>query len=277
MQFHELFDNAELKKQDSNDELLPQMSSDDWINQLQMFDLPQFFTNYNSDTPDSVYSPPQDQVVADFTDGNVNANNGANVIGEPTPAEINAVIQQHVIKENQYPVPGPVKRSRAKSNSPINQPATKSAVSLTREQLLSFSSEDMDNFEKSITATRALTPAERKEMKRQRRLIKNRESAHLSRRRKKDRVDELEHIVGGLTTVNNTLNAKLQNLEAESTTLKAEVSQLIGVIRDSPILSGLLRNVTSVLVFYAMQASEAQKLASTPTPLQQTHNSIEAC
>jgi len=106
-------------------------------------------------------------------------------------------------------------------------------------------------------------------------LIKNRESAQLSRRRKKDRVEELEHVVGELTGINNDINVILRDLEAENTILTAEVSQLIGVIRDSPILSGLLRNVTSILVYSALRASKAQKLF--PSAPIQAHNSIEAC
>jgi predicted nucleic acid-binding Zn-ribbon protein len=135
----------------------------------------------------------------------------------------------------------------------------------------------LDAFEKKITSVRSLTSAERKEMKRQRRLIKNRESAQQSRRRKKDRVDELETIVEDLNGINKTLNTKLSDLEAESTILKAEVSQLVGVIRDSPALSDLLRNVTSMLIFYALQASKAQKLALSPVLPLHSHNSIEAC
>jgi len=254
------------------DELLPNISADDWINQLQVLDLPQFFTNGDELDKSSKYysiSSP-DQVVADNSNDRIELS--------PSPSEISAIIQQQVTKEIQHHIAGPIKHVRTKiETSPTTTTPTISSVTLSREQLLSFTSDDLDAFEKKITSVRSLTSAERKEMKRQRRLIKNRESAQQSRRRKKDRVDELETIVEDLNGINKTLNTKLSDLEAESTILKAEVSQLVGVIRDSPALSDLLRNVTSMLIFYALQASKAQKLALSPVLPLHSHNSIEAC
>jgi len=294
MEDHTLFSNylgeIEMKK-DISPQFMPQISTqDDWLNNLQMFDLPQFFIgeeNENSDYLLHSSSISSDQVVADTTYKNI-SNINSNYPN--TNANTNSTIDQKlslslsvplpVSQDAQHPAPGPVRQTphfaQVHNNLSSEKPSNVvCSVTLTREQLLSFTSEDMDDFEKSITATRPLTPAERKEMKRQRRLIKNRESAQLSRRRKKDHVGELEQIVGKLDTINKDITEKLQELESENVILKAEVSQLIGVIRDSPILSGLMSNVASMLVFYALQMSEAKKLPV----LQNTHvqRPIEAC
>jgi len=67
----------------------------------------------------------------------------------------------------------PKKRQRkSKSDNKYDNSVGSTAVSLTREQLLDFSSEDLDKFVQKIAAKRSLTPEEEKEVKRQRRLIK---------------------------------------------------------------------------------------------------------
>lgn len=84
------------------------------------------------------------------------------------------------------------------------------------------------------------------------RLIKNRESAQQSRKRKKDKVGDLETQVSQLESVNEERKAKLEEVQAEHVILKAEVSQLVSVIKDSPALSSLLMNVASwVFIFYS--------------------------
>jgi len=56
----------------------------------------------------------------------------------------------------------------------------------------------------------AMVPEEDRQMKRQRRLIKNRESAQLSRLRKKMYIDDLEKKVNALTQDNETLTKKVR-------------------------------------------------------------------
>lgn len=62
--------------------------------------------------------------------------------------------------------------------------------------------------------------------KRQRRLIKNRESAHLSRQRKKTHVEELACQVTELTAEKAALVQKVADLQAELTKVKSELSEL---------------------------------------------------
>jgi hypothetical protein len=66
------------------------------------------------------------------------------------------------------------------------------SITLTRDVLLTISSEEFDVLVNTIGASRRLSEAENKEVRRQKRLIKNRESAALSRNRKKQALETLE-------------------------------------------------------------------------------------
>eukprot|EP01098_Paradermamoeba_levis_P001909 TRINITY_DN1219_c0_g1_i1.p1 TRINITY_DN1219_c0_g1~~TRINITY_DN1219_c0_g1_i1.p1 ORF type:complete len:317 (-),score=56.49 TRINITY_DN1219_c0_g1_i1:273-1223(-) len=99
----------------------------------------------------------------------------------------------------------------------------KTAVSLPRDQLLKFSSEDLEKFVNSVLATRSLTYEEKKEVSRQRRLIKNRESALASRIRKKSYVDELEKQVSDLKQEKSQLQSQLSQLEMRCRQLQQKV------------------------------------------------------
>lgn len=87
------------------------------------------------------------------------------------------------------------------------------------------------------------------------RLIKNRESAQQSRKRKKDKVGDLEVQVAQLKEINEEKMAKLDELQAEHVILKAEVKQLVSVIKESPALSHLLMNVTSWVCTFSFTPS----------------------
>jgi len=86
-----------------------------------------------------------------------------------------------------------------------------------------------------VTDTRELTQNEKNELKRQRRLIKNRESAQASRQRKKSRVDELERKVNDLANENSVLKENISALSTENAQLKSEVGFLQAVVNKSGI------------------------------------------
>jgi hypothetical protein len=249
---------------------VPSSFQDDWMNQLPMLDLPQFFTSADLDLTrsDNHVMPSISDFVSRDKNNNSTSINNSIQFGQPLlnadllqTEELDSSVKSTLKRTQQHRAPGPSRRQRSKSpESPLspqspdssNEPAIRTAVTFTREELLKFTSEDLERFEKQITATRPLTPEEKKELKRQRRLIKNRESAQLSRRRKKERIDELEEAVTKLAHVHGRLDTQLKSLQHENTILKAEVAQLMSVIRDSPVLSGLLVNVTSWVVLYSI-------------------------
>jgi len=126
-------------------------------------------------------------------------------------------------------------KKRARSNSEENTDV--SAVILTREQILTFSSEDLEQFISRITNLRPLTYSEEKELKRQKRLIKNRESAQASRQRKKVYVDELETEIANLKNQNSQLTNQVGQLVVENRDLKDELKKLHTLVKKTGLLS----------------------------------------
>eukprot|EP01126_Amoeba_proteus_P050045 TRINITY_DN587_c0_g3_i2.p1 TRINITY_DN587_c0_g3~~TRINITY_DN587_c0_g3_i2.p1 ORF type:complete len:365 (+),score=39.63 TRINITY_DN587_c0_g3_i2:69-1163(+) len=113
-------------------------------------------------------------------------------------------------------------------------------LTLTREQLLTFTSEQYETLISRVERVRSLTPAEKSEIKRQRRLIKNRESAHASRRRKKSYVEELEKKISELTEENHSLKQTLHAIQHENLILKAQKDT-----KSSGIITSIQRGLTN--------------------------------
>jgi len=90
----------------------------------------------------------------------------------------------------------------------------------------------------NTTSTRP--PEAEKQLKRQKRLIKNRESAQLSRLRKKLYIEELEKKVNHLTTDNDSLSKQVNGLNSDKKRLQDEVIYLQNIIKQSPELSAVL-------------------------------------
>jgi len=88
-----------------------------------------------------------------------------------------------------------------------------SFVYLTPEKLLVISSQELESRISELSNIRTLNSPEMKEVKRQIRLVKNREYAQSSRIKKKQHVEELED-------ENNALRERVQELEEENRKLK---------------------------------------------------------
>jgi len=178
------------------------------------------------------------------------------------PAVNNVVIKQEPVHETSAPVSAEpevkTKRPRKKrklndnssedilikeeddldDNSPINLPEDPDQK-LSREELLNLSSRKFEEYVRKLMAKRDLTSEERKELKRQRRLIKNRESAQASRQRKKNYMETLEQQVANLNGENNRLREHITALSTENKSLKDEVIYLHDMIKKTPGLSTL--------------------------------------
>eukprot|EP01124_Arcella_intermedia_P002632 TRINITY_DN11434_c0_g2_i1.p1 TRINITY_DN11434_c0_g2~~TRINITY_DN11434_c0_g2_i1.p1 ORF type:complete len:425 (-),score=66.09 TRINITY_DN11434_c0_g2_i1:57-1280(-) len=143
------------------------------------------------------------------------------------------------------------------SNTPnVKKEVPESLMDLTREDLLKFSSTQYEDFVKDVSLKRSLTTDERREVKRQRRLIKNREYAQTSRNKKKEQVGNME--------------SQLEALAKENTDLKTEnasiATRLKEVEEDNKRLN--LENLTlkeKLSLLDAGQAAPAPSLAS-PRP-----------
>jgi len=209
---------------------------EDWVNQLQVLDLPQLFSFKDI--------PPTSSGLEDFDPAK-----------EMDLNTLESLLDAVPLPSAQHDAPGPTRHAQTpkpkESKDTLLKSPPKIAL-LPRDELLKFSSEDLEAYVKVLSATRPLTTAENREIKKQRRLIKNRESAQQSRKRKKDKVGDLEAQVSQLESIHEERQAKLDELESESVILKAEVAQLVNVVKDSPALSSLLMNVTSWMVMYTL-------------------------
>lgn len=122
-------------------------------------------------------------------------------------------------------------RKRKKSSDIPKEMRERESAVLTREELLSFSSEQFEEFVEQISEVRELTPSENNELKRQRRLIKNRESAQASRQRKKSHIDELERRVKDLAGENRGLKDNIESLSTQNSELKNEIAFLQSMVK----------------------------------------------
>jgi len=101
-----------------------------------------------------------------------------------------------------------------------------SSVHLSREELLTISSNDLESRISTLSSERKLSPLELKEVKRQRRLVKNREYAQQSRVKKKQFVQELEVQVNHLTDENRKLKYDNSSLLSRISALEQENNYL---------------------------------------------------
>jgi hypothetical protein len=136
----------------------------------------------------------------------------------------------------------PRKRKRTKANNKMMQ----TAVTLPREDLLKLSSKELDEYAERIRQVRPLTSEEEKDIRRQRRLIKNRESAHLSRQRRKSHMETLEGQLNAVNEENSRLKAEMESLRRENSGLKEQVGRLAKVIQQTPSLLNTVKSFTSV-------------------------------
>jgi len=96
---------------------------------------------------------------------------------------------------------------------------SKHDIALDRTLLLRMSSTAFESYVSTVSTNKSLTTQEEKQLKAQRRLISNRESAQASRKRKKAYMEELELQV-------SELNSKVTQLVENNAVLSAQVSGL---------------------------------------------------
>jgi hypothetical protein len=107
-------------------------------------------------------------------------------------------------------------------------------VNFSREELLNLSSDQFEEHVRLVSSVRNLTESEKNSIKKQRRLIKNRESAQASRQRKKDYVGDLEKKVDDLMAGLGKLKEIYSSAVTENYQLRNEVeflSQLLNRIQ----------------------------------------------
>ena len=147
---------------------------------------------------------------------------------------------------------------------------------LDQKALLQLSSRAFEEYVRRKTATRDLTPEEKKDLKRQRRLIKNRESAQASRQRKKNYIEKLEAKVASLSQANTQLRAQVAALTNETGSLKQEVSNLQGLIKKAPALQQLWTSGINYVASLAKQQKDEAANPSNSQPATTVGNNVKA-
>ena len=113
------------------------------------------------------------------------------------------------------------------------------SVTLTRNQMLHFSAQDYEDFIADIMAQRQLTPHEEEIVRKQRRLVRNRESAQASRTRKRQRIEELEDQVRAITREKEAVISELNQAKGANLALQRTTEHLQNLVSRTPILAGL--------------------------------------
>lgn len=99
-----------------------------------------------------------------------------------------------------------------------------SSLIFSRAQLLKMTVDELDDRVRVVEEVRSLTSEEKKEIKKQRRMIKNRESAYASRVRQKQLVENMEEELNEIKKENEQLSKRVEDLEKENNQLKARLA-----------------------------------------------------
>jgi hypothetical protein len=91
----------------------------------------------------------------------------------------------------------------------IDAVTAESPVTLDKYVLQMFSIEEFEEYFLRITQKRSLSPSDQREVQRQRRLLKNRQSAQSSRQKRKQYIDALEKQIADLKSTNEQLRAQV--------------------------------------------------------------------
>jgi hypothetical protein len=110
-----------------------------------------------------------------------------------------------------------------------------------------------------------LTSEQQNLIRRQLRLAKNRESAHISRERKKNYVAELEEQVAKLQRENSKLSGDVSGLEAENSKLRSKLSGLTSYVTSAGLSDLLHKGADFLTGLASAQTEESSSTPGTPT------------
>jgi len=134
------------------------------------------------------------------------------------------------------------KRGRPKKVPKEHESTDISAVLLAEEELLKLDSAQYETHIGALKTLRPLTFAEEECIKAQRRRIKNRESAHISRERKRQATDDLSSHITMLEEENKSLKTQLNAVTAENEVLREQLQKYIKTPKtNNPNNSGVRR------------------------------------
>jgi cell division protein FtsB len=150
---------------------------------------------------------------------------------------------------NTYEIPSPIDeepapKKRGRKRLRIDENADVSAIKLSEEQLRTLSSTEMEEIIKQRLNGRSMTVEERVEYQKQKRRIKNRESAFVHRQKKKVHGQELDRELKISQEEIAKLKMSLQQLEKENASLRKQVGTLDGKLQQIYDVAKRSGNVT---------------------------------
>jgi len=125
---------------------------------------------------------------------------------------------------------------------------------IPKDELHTLSAEELEEYAQHIQDSN-IPAVEKNEIRKQLRLVKNRESAQASRLRKKNYIDDLERRVSMLQSENSNLRQNVTNLHNENTQLKSEVVYLKGVVNNG----GLSKVLSQGASFFSKLSQQQQQ------------------
>lgn len=120
--------------------------------------------------------------------------------------------------------------SSSRTASPLVSPMTESSAASTTinscvQELVKGKSEDVERFRNTLRCQGSLTPELEKQLKRVARQVKNRESAQLSRQRKREYVEALKDVIDRMSGAESALRTQLDSTQAELLHSKTEAER----------------------------------------------------
>eukprot|EP01113_Clastostelium_recurvatum_P045484 TRINITY_DN781_c0_g1_i2.p1 TRINITY_DN781_c0_g1~~TRINITY_DN781_c0_g1_i2.p1 ORF type:complete len:535 (-),score=189.17 TRINITY_DN781_c0_g1_i2:40-1644(-) len=129
-------------------------------------------------------------------------------------------------------------------SSPISPASSSSSAfasftPLNKEQILKLTSREIEEYVAALKEHRNLSPMEERELKKQRRLIKNREYASQSRSRKRNHQEAIEKKLETQTSEVTATRMENERLRAENEALKRQLAGITVTIKSNSSLSSL--------------------------------------
>eukprot|EP01133_Synstelium_polycarpum_P002643 gene2643-3048_t len=129
---------------------------------------------------------------------------------------------------------------------------------LSKDQVLKLSSKEIEEYVGRLKLNHVLTPAEEKELKKQRRLIKNREYASQSRSRRKVYVENIEQKLQKNNQETTSIKQQLTNMKEENKILKKQLFTLTQTLKSNPSIAEAFGKI-----FSPLGSADSKKAAAT--------------
>eukprot|EP01117_Protostelium_nocturnum_P002144 TRINITY_DN12787_c0_g1_i2.p1 TRINITY_DN12787_c0_g1~~TRINITY_DN12787_c0_g1_i2.p1 ORF type:complete len:462 (-),score=236.48 TRINITY_DN12787_c0_g1_i2:205-1590(-) len=134
------------------------------------------------------------------------------------------------------------KAKTSAKNGKVSPTSASGFVELSQEQILALTSNEIEVYIKNVRMYKNPTQAQERELKRIRRLIKNREYAQNSRDKKRNHLESVEEQMGHVQQENSVLRQRINQLETENARVTGILSRLQGAIRKDPVIVARLKS-----------------------------------